>query len=113
MSDENAQETEELSEQEQIEELIKPKRQKQRASIDHLKDAVNSRGEFLVKEGEKLIVELLTESGFWMYTTEFVVQFVRSNGDVGLYNVRECRQAAINYHHVGKTMRLKIPNQLR
>jgi len=83
------------------------------ADIDALADAVSPNGEFIPKPGEKVIVELKTETGAWLYTREFRVQRVESDGTVALYDETEQRCAGVNFHAVGPTMRLKLPAQKR
>lgn len=102
-----------LSEQEQIQELIKPKKERQKFSIDHLRDAVSASGIFLLKAGDNVLVELSSDTGIWLYTAVFKIQWVKENGNVGLYDEYNQRCAGTNYKRVGKNLKLKIPNVLR
>lgn len=110
MSELLSRESDLYDEQEQIQALFKPSKQKQRASIDALRDAVTPDGRFIPSVGEHVIVELSTPRGFWLYTTEFLVQSVRDDGSVGLYDERDKRCAGVNYRHKDPCIRLKLPN---
>lgn len=104
-------EQEELSEQEQIAELEKPKKQRQKHDISHLRDAVSKDGEFLPKPGERVIVELTSPTGFWLYTTQFVVEWVREDGTVALYDEMRQSQAGVNYKRIGPELKIKLPSR--
>lgn len=102
-----------LTEQEQIQELFKPKKERQKFSIDHLRDAVTPSGVFLLKPGDTVLVELSTDSGFWLYTATFKIQWIKDDGNVGLYDEYHQRCAGTNYKRTGKNLKLKIPNTLK
>lgn len=102
-----------LTEQEQIQELIKPKTEKQKFSIDHLQDAVSVTGVFQLKTGDNVLVELCSDTGIWLYTTVFKIQWIKDDGNIGLYDEYHQRCAGTNYKRVGKNLKLKIPNVLR
>jgi hypothetical protein len=106
--DENA-----LTEQELIQEALKPKKERQKFNIEHLRDAVNLDGKFLLKAGDDVLVELSTDRGFWLYTTIFKIQWVKDDGNVGLYDEYNQRCAGMNYKYVGKNLKLKIPSTLK
>jgi len=96
-------------EQELISALFKPSKSRQRPDLSAYDDAVSRDGKFLAKPGDTVIVELSTERGFWLYTMQFIVEWVRDDGQVGLYNQFTQRQAGTNYKCIGPNLKIKLP----
>ena len=96
-------------EQELINALFKPSKSRQRPDLSAYDDAVSRDGRFLAQPGDTIIVELSTDRGFWLYTTHFIVEWVRDDGRVGLYNQFTQRQAGTNYKCVGPKLKIKLP----
>lgn len=96
-------------EQELISALLRPSKSRQRPDLSVYDDAVSHDGKFLAQPGDSVIVELSTERGFWLYTMQFVVEWVRDDGSVGLYNQFTQRQAGTNYKCIGPNLKIKLP----
>lgn len=96
-------------EQELISALLRPSKSRQRPDLSAYDDAVSYDGKFLAQPGDSVIVELSTERGFWLYTMQFVVEWVREDGSVGLYNQFTQRQAGTNYKCIGPNLKIKLP----
>jgi hypothetical protein len=97
------------NEQEQISALLRPSKSRQRPDLSALDDAVSYDGRFLAQPGDSIIMELSTDRGFWLYTMQFIVEWVRDDGSVGLYNQFTQRQAGTNYKCIGPNLKIKLP----
>ena len=73
-------------------------------------NAIDINGKLLRKVGDKIIVEVSTTTGLCLYTQEFVIQYILENGNMGLFNVQDARQAGINYKKIDEFIKLKIPS---